>query len=245
MTSSAKQTTPRNKPKGVDLTLPPMPPPDICVLHEDDHLIAVCKPSGLLVHRTKESTDQVVLLQETAAIVGHHLYPAHRIDRGASGVVFFGKRSEDARWLQASLQSSTAHKEYVVLVRGEAPERGESDRPLKDDDGVRRECRTTFVRERLFPYCSLLRVQIETGRRHQIRRHLAHLAHQVIGDTTYGKGRLNALYREKYGLHRLFLHAHTLELDHAPRGDRLRVVAPLRPELERTLAQLDAEAAAS
>ncbi len=216
--------------------------PPIPVLFEDDHLIAVDKPSGLLVHRSVESKDRVFLLQTVARRRGEHLFPVHRLDRAASGVILFGRSSEDARWIQTALHATDTKKEYFVLVRGPAPASGESERRLTDDHGVRRECRTTFVRERLFPYCSLLRVRIHTGRRHQIRRHLAHLALHVLGDTTYGKGRLNQLYREKYGLDRLFLHASSLELTHGVTGARLSVVAPVPAALAQVLAKLDTEA---
>lgn len=214
-------------------------PPDVPILHQDEHVVAVNKPSGLLVHRSAESKDRVFLLQTVARVVGQPLYPVHRIDRAASGVVLFGMNPEDARWMQPSLTAAT--KEYLVLVRGEAPDEGASDRPLQDDKRIPREAHSRFVCVERFARTSLLRVAITTGRRHQIRRHLAHLAHQILGDTTYGKGRLNQEFRDRFGLHRLFLHAHRIVLHHEPRGDDLEVVAPLAPELEAVLTRLREE----
>ncbi len=214
-------------------------PPEIPILHQDEHVVAVDKPSGLLVHRSAESTDRVFLLQTVARVVGRPLYPVHRIDRAASGVVLLGQSPDDARWLQGAL--AAARKEYLVLVRGQAPDEGASDRPLSDEKRIPREAHTRFVSVERFQRTTLLRVSITSGRRHQIRRHLAHLAHQILGDTTYGKGRLNQEFRDRFDLHRLFLHAHRIVLRHEPRGEDLEVTAPLAPELEAVLARLREE----
>jgi len=213
--------------------------PDIPILHQDDHVVAVNKPSGLLVHRSAESRDRVFLLQTVARLIGQHLYPAHRIDRAASGVVLLGMNPEDARWLQPALKEAT--KEYLVLVRGDPPDEFESDRPLGDEKKIKREAHSSFVVEERFLRTTLLRVRISTGRRHQIRRHLAHLAFQILGDTTYGKGRLNQEFRDRYDLHRLFLHAARVRIYHEPEERELDVAAPLAPELEAVLARLRAE----
>lgn len=220
-----------------------MPPAGLLrVLYQDEHLVAVSKPSGLLVHRSRESADRVFLLQELSRQVDRILYPVHRLDRAASGVIVFGSTSADARWLQAALADEAAVKEYLVLVRGTPAAEGSSERPLTDDQGVRREARTTFTCVEELGRFTLLRVRIHTGRRHQIRRHLAHLAHQVVGDTTYGKGRINQELRDRHALRRLFLHATRLVLQHGPKGSRLEIVDPLPQELERVLAGLRAEA---
>ena len=213
--------------------------PDIPILHQDEHVVAVNKPSGLLVHRSVESRDRVFLLQTVARLVGQPLYPVHRIDRAASGVVLLGMNPEDARWMQPALRDAT--KEYLVLVRGSPPDEGSSDRPLSDEKKIKREAHTSFVVEERFLRTALLRVRITTGRRHQIRRHLAHLAHQILGDTTYGKGRLNQEFRDRYDLHRLFLHAARVRIHHEPRDEPLELEAPLAPELEAVLTRLRAE----
>jgi tRNA pseudouridine65 synthase len=208
------------------------------ILHLDDWLVVASKPGGMLVHRSAEAADRVFLLQELREAVGRHLYPVHRLDRAASGAIAFAFSSEGARELQARLGAADACKEYLALVRGSTPERGEIDRPLKSDKGVPQEARTAFERLAETTGCSLLRVRITTGRRHQIRRHLAHIKHQLLGDSTYGKGRINAHFRECFGLPRLFLHAARLELDHPGGGGRLRIVAPLAADLREFLQRL-------
>ena len=129
-------------------------------------------------------------------------------------------------------------KEYLALVRGGTPAEGETRRPLTADNGVKKEAHTSFEKIAELSRCSLLRVRIHTGRRHQIRRHLSHLAHQLIGDTSYGKGRINTFFREEYGLPRLFLHASRLEIDHPRTGERLEIFAPLADDLRRFLKRL-------
>jgi tRNA pseudouridine65 synthase len=213
--------------------------PDIPVLHRDDDCVVVDKPPGILVHRSRESTDRVFVLQLVRAIVGEHVYPVHRLDRPASGVLLFALRRESARRLQEAMRAEDATKEYVVLVRGETQKSFCSDRPLTSRRGVPQPARTDFERIAAFDGCSLLRVRLRTGRFHQIRRHLAHLAHHVVGDTMHGKGRINRPLREQYGLPRLFLHAARLECAH-PGGGRLAVRAPLAPDLRAFLERLPA-----
>jgi tRNA pseudouridine65 synthase len=204
---------------------------DVPILHLDDDLVAVGKPGGLLVHRTTEAPDRRVLLQTVRDVLGRRLYPVHRLDRAASGVIVFALSPEIARGLQAALAAPGAEKEYLALVRGEIEPEGVTDRPLTDEKGVRRQALTRWRREETIRGFSLIRVWIETGRRHQIRRHLAHLAHQIVGDTTHGKGRINRWLREAFGLPRLFLHAARLAFDHPATGDRLEVKAPLADDL--------------
>ena len=209
---------------------------EIEILFEDASLLVVNKPSGLLVHRTLESRDQRFLLQELRnQIGGRHLYPVHRLDRAASGAIAFALSSEIARGLQESLSASDTEKEYLALVRGVAPEAGEIDRPLTSERGVAQEARTNFVRAESFERSTLLRVRILTGRRHQIRRHLSHIRHPILGDSTYGKGGINRLYRERYGLSRLFLHCHRLTFCHPVQKETLRIEAPLASDLEDVL----------
>jgi tRNA pseudouridine65 synthase len=211
---------------------------DFPILHLEDAFVAASKPGGLIVHRTRESTDRVFLLQELSAQVGRFLYPVHRLDRAASGVILFAFSSEAARLLQAALGAEDARKEYLTLVRGSTPERWESDLPLKNEKGVPQAARTSFERLAEFSRLSLVRARIFTGRRHQIRRHLARAAHQVLGDSTYGKGRINQFFRETYGLPRLFLHAATVEITHPWQGGRLVIRAPLAEDLRAFLLRL-------
>jgi tRNA pseudouridine65 synthase len=208
------------------------------ILYRDDALVAVAKPGGLLVHRTREANDRLFLLQEMRRQLGLFVYPVHRLDRAASGVLVFALSSDDARRLQAALGAADAVKEYLVLARGVTPERWEVDLPLSSDAGVKQPARTSFERLACFSRASLLKARLHTGRRHQIRRHLARSAHQVIGDTTHGKGRINRYLRENYGLPRLFLHAWRLRLRHPRTAAPLCIVCPLAPDLRAFLERL-------
>lgn len=204
----------------------------LTILYRDDHLVAVSKPSGLLVHRSPEARDRTFLLQRLATQLDLHLYPVHRLDRAASGIIVFGLSSADARWIQEALQRETTCKEYLVLVRGRTPEAFSSGKPLTNEAGTKQPARTTFTREALFAHCSLLHARLFTGRRHQIRRHLNHLGHHVVGDTTHGKGHVNRAFRTEFGLHRLFLHATRLAFRHAITGEELALDDPLPPGLQ-------------
>jgi len=198
---------------------------ELTVLYRDERFVVVDKPPGVLVHRGREAADRVFVLQTLRDQIGRHVYPVHRLDRAASGVLAFALHGEAARDLQRAMQSDDAVKEYVALCRGETADSFHSDRPLTSDKGVVQTAHTEFERMRTMHGFSLLRIRIRTGRRHQIRRHLAHLAHHIVGDTKYGKGGINRWLREQYGLPRLFLHASHL------RCGLLQADAPLAPDL--------------
>ncbi len=175
--------------------------PTIEVLYQDAGLLAVMKPAGMLVHRDAASrVFEHVLLNTVRDQVGAYLYPVHRLDRNTSGVVLFGLSSEAARVVQASLGDADAEKSYLALVRGQTPAVFESDRPLRNTRGEPCPAVSRFETLACFETSSLVRVRISTGRHHQIRRHLNHLAHHVIGDTTHGKGGINRQYRAEFGL---------------------------------------------
>jgi tRNA pseudouridine65 synthase len=236
---------------------PPVPPsaerdeprgqqhPPLRVIHLDDDFVAVAKPSGLLVHRDEHHPDAPAALQTVRDQLGRHLYPFHRLDRATSGVLLFGLSRDAAAALQRSLASADAHKEYVALLRypGSNPDAGPQwtcDRPLHDERDRPRECRTDFAVIETFPHCALVRCLLHTGRYHQIRRHANHCGRHVIGDTTHGKGRINALFRERFGLDRLFLHLQRVVLAHPRTGERLELLDPLPDDLAAVLAALRA-----
>lgn len=210
----------------------------IPILYRDDRLVAVDKPGGLLVHRSDEASDRIALLQLLRDQIGAFVYPVHRLDRAASGVVLFALDPEAAAAAQARLTATETAKLYLALVRGSTHETFESRRPLHSDSGRLQNAWTEFRTLAEVSRCSLLEVRLRTGRRHQIRRHLAHLAHHIIGDVRYGKGRINRHMRDTYGLPRLFLHARTLRLAHPITDDPLTIESPLAPDLREFLARL-------
>jgi tRNA pseudouridine65 synthase len=182
------------------------------ILHEGADFVAVEKPAGLFVHRTKLDGTQPGLIGRLRHELDRPLHSVHRLDRPVSGILLVAFDPAATARLQAALAQPDAIKEYVALVRGRTEPELTCDEPLRNDSGQLREARTELRTLRRFAWCSLVAVRIRTGRRHQIRRHCDRLRHHVLGDTTYGKGRLNKLYRERYGLARPFLHARRLVL---------------------------------
>jgi tRNA pseudouridine65 synthase len=172
--------------------------------------------------------------------LGRHVFPVHRLDRATSGVLLFALSSEMAAKLQAEFEAGTVRKQYLALVRGTPPASCVVDHPVpKTEDGPRvpavTEVRTLGTSGRF----SLVLAEPRTGRLHQVRRHLKHLGHPLVGDVNYGRGEINRLFREQYGLHRLFLHAWTLALPHPRTGAPLAACAPVPAELQRVLEALE------
>jgi tRNA pseudouridine65 synthase len=203
------------------------------ILKQTDDFIFVNKPSGMPVHRSKECSDVESLVQVLRKQVGP-VFPIHRLDRGVSGVIGFGKTSEAARDLQILLDNEKTEKIYLALVRGTmASGVFTVEKTLTNESEVVQEAKTEFTPLVAGPFCSVVKARIFTGRRHQIRRHLSHTAHHIFGDRHYGKGRLNKLYQEKYGLNRIFLHSWELKL-----SNQMRIHTPLPHDLHSVLKQL-------
>lgn len=207
-----------NDPASADWHLP--------VCYQDEHYIVVDKPSGMLVHRTALDPERDVALQRVRDQVGHRVYPVHRLDRPTSGLLVFAMSPEAAEALAEAFRGRGVEKRYLAVVRGWAPEAGEIDRPLRDKDTGREQPALTRYRRLatlelpipVDPYpaarYSLVEVMPATGRRHQIRRHLAGISHPLIGDTSHGKGPHNRLFREHFNVHRLLLRAAGLAFIH-------------------------------
>jgi tRNA pseudouridine65 synthase len=207
------------------------PPPDLPVLYQDGVLLAVDKPAGLAVHRGA-ARDRTVALQLVRDRAGRHVHAVHRLDRATSGVLLFAFDPGTARRLQEQLEAGEVAKRYLALVRGVPPESGVIDHPIpRDVDGPRVPALTEFRRLATFERYALVEARPRTGRRHQIRRHFKHLSHPLIGDVRYGKGEHNRLFRDRFGLHRLALHALELAFDHPETGEALRLVAPVPEDL--------------
>lgn len=208
------------------------------ILYRDEELVAVDKPSGMAVHRGW-ARDGVPALQVLRDQIGRHVYPVHRLDRGTSGVLLFALSSEAARGVQRQLEAHEVEKRYLALCRGNDPALVRVEHPLaKEDGGEPRPAVTDFKLLGRFERYGLYEARPLTGRRHQIRRHLKHASHPIIGDTTYGKGEHNRIFRARFGFDRLALHASEMRLRHPCSGEPLRVYAPLPPELARLLGGL-------
>ncbi len=211
------------------------PPFDLPTLHQDGFLLAAGKPAGLAVHRNTErgaAQDRIFALQIVRDRVGRHVHAVHRLDRATSGVLLFALDSGTARRMQERFEAGAVEKRYLALVRGIPPESGVIDHPIpRDVDGPRVPAVTEFRRLAIFERYALIEARPRTGRRHQIRRHLKHISHPLIGDVRYGKGEHNRLFRERFGLHRLALHACELAFKHPETGEMLRIAAPVPEDL--------------
>lgn len=213
----------------------PAPPSTVAleILYRDADLVAVNKPAGMLVHKgwARDGRPALQILRDQ---IGHHVFPVHRLDRGTSGVLLFALSGEAARLVQLQLDAHEVEKRYLALCRGHDPALVQVDHPLaKTEGGERRPAVTDFKLLGQFERYGLFEARPRTGRLHQIRRHLKHASHPVIGDARYGKGEHNRLFRERFGFHRLALHASDLGLRQPRTGEALRLHAPLPPELAR------------
>ncbi len=175
------------------------------------------------------------------ALGGDHVYPVHRLDRGTSGALVFARTREAAAALGRAFESGAVHKTYLALVRGSPPERTVVDYAIpKSEDGPRVPAVTHFRVLGRSPVdrCSLVLATPETGRLHQVRRHLCHIRHPIVGDVKHGSGEINRHYRATYALHRLALHAVSIAFDHPAGGARVDVIAPLSADFAAALLAL-------
>ena len=224
----------------------------LSVLYRDRYLVAVHKPAGMLMHRSELAAGvrHGFLLQELRDQLGVRLYPVHRLDRPTSGVVVFALNPEVAGRLGAEFTEGRVDKRYLALVRGwpsvDQPASDDwrlIDHPVRDRDfgGAAKPARTRYrcLQRVELPFAvdrypssryALLELKPETGRRHQLRQHLKHLSHPIVGDTSYGNGRHNRFFRDHFGVRRLMLLAYMLAFDHPIEGVPLRLIS--EPEKE-------------
>jgi tRNA pseudouridine65 synthase len=220
----------------------PLPPDrSIELLHVDEHVAVANKPSGLLVHRGWDNDDDVAMFRVRDALGGQHVHPIHRLDRGTSGALVFARTREVAALLARAFETGLVDKRYLALVRGAPPDSGVIDYAIpRSEDGPRVPAVTRFrvLARSSVDRCSLVLAMPETGRLHQVRRHLCHIHHPLVGDVKHGSGVINRHYRATYALHRLALHAVAIAFDHPVTGRRLDVVAPVPEDLAAPLRAL-------
>ncbi len=237
---------------------------DLPILFQDDTLVAVNKPAGLLVHRSRlDSSARDFAVQRLRHQLGQPVYLVHRLDRPTSGVLLFAFSPKVARKMCEQFACRTAGKHYEAIVRGYAPPSGRWDEPLierldRTTDGLAnpekpaQSALTEFetVRSWLVPHStgkyphsrySHVRIRPLSGRRHQIRRHFNHMAHPVIGDTSHGDRRHNRLFREVFGIRRLLLVARQLTIEHPITGATLTIRACVGSEFQQALSRLEHE----
>lgn len=222
------------------------------ILYQDDRVVAINKPPGMLVHRSHLSRERHVVLQALRDQLDKRLYPVHRLDRATSGVLVFALDPDTAHDLNRAFTEQTVEKTYLAIVRGwPDPGEGSVARPVRDDArDTHREALTRYKRlamaelpiaNRRHPTSryALMALAPQTGRRHQLRIHMERIAHPVIGDTTHGDGEHNRLFRQHLATHRLMLHASFLKIPKPENFEKaLAFHAPLRGEFAHALEQL-------
>jgi 23S rRNA pseudouridine1911/1915/1917 synthase len=217
------------------------------VAYEDEHLLVIDKPAGLVVHPARGHREGT-LAQLLAGMAAGGEDPAragivHRLDRDTSGLLVVARSDEVHAKLQALLRERRLEREYLALVQGRPPSRtGTIEAPIGRDPKVRtrmavgghfpREARTRFELERTLGRFSLLRLRLDTGRTHQIRVHLQAIGHPVAGDPEYGAAGLLELERQ-------FLHATRLAFPHPVGGQPIDVHSPLPEDLRQALARAE------
>ena len=217
------------------------------ILYQDEHLTAINKPHGLLVHRSPIAADAsefaVQLLREQ---IGQKVYPVHRLDRKTSGVLLFALNEQVNSQLQQAFMNKEVSKKYLAIVRGFTSEKGTIDYPLTTDDGKTQDAVTHYRTLQQFEIpvpsgkfetsrYSLVEVTPETGRMHQIRKHFAHIFHPIIGDRPYGCNKQNKLFLEKWNMNTMLLHASELQFTHPVRKEFISISAELQQEFGRVM----------
>lgn len=213
--------------------------PPLTILYEDDALLVVDKPPWAVVHPTRGARGARVIVRELRD-AGRPVFPVHRLDRQTSGVLAFARTSADASELSRQVREGIWRKTYRGVCRGLLEAEGVVDHPVPEDRARRVAVTEVYGEEHLCGRYTLLRAVPRTGRRHQVRYHLKHVSHPLVGDVNYGDGRVNRFFRATFGLGRHFLHAAELTLLH-PREDRLvTLCAPLADDLRDVLERLRA-----
>lgn len=229
---------------------------ELPILFHDDYFVAIDKPSGLLVHRSwiaREATE--FALQKVRDQIGQRVYPVHRLDRPTSGILLFAKDADTARLTTELFANRQIEKTYHAVVRGYLSD-GVLDYPLKEElDKIadaqadpNKEAQAAVTEYRCLkqielPFAvgkrhptsrySLMQLKPKTGRKHQLRRHMAHLRHPIIGDSHHGDGRHNRFFKEHFNLHRLMLAATELAFEHPHTKTAVRIELPLPQDLLR------------
>jgi tRNA pseudouridine65 synthase len=217
------------------------------IVYQDEHLIAINKPHGLLVHRSKMANDATEFaLQMLRDQIGRKVNPVHRIDRKTGGILLFAFEKEVEIAMQKQFQEGEVKKKYLAILRGFAPDEAEIDYPLAKENGTIQEAFTEFKtlqRTEIAVPCgkhdtsrySLVEARPTTGRMHQLRKHFAHIFYPIIGDVKHGCNKQNKLFREQFEMTTMLLHASELTFIHPVSQEELTINATVQAEFQRMM----------
>ncbi len=212
--------------------------------------MAINKPHGLLVHRSPIATNvDTFAVQELRNQLDRHVFPVHRLDRKTSGVLLFALEENSLKNLQAQFAERQVDKTYWAILRGYTEDEGFIDYALTNDKGKTQEAQTAYKTlsktEIAVPFgkhatsrYSLVEAKPQTGRMHQLRKHFAHILHPIIGDRPHGCNKQNKLFKEKWDMTTMLLHAVKLRIEHPKSGETLVIEATPQAEFQRMLTTL-------
>lgn len=215
------------------------------ILYQDEYIVAVNKPHGLLVHASPIARNATEFaLQIVRDQLGKKVYPAHRIDRKTSGILVFSLDKETDSCMQQLFASNDIQKKYLAIVRGHTPEFSTIDYALKRDDGKIQEAQTDFrtLQHTEIPYpsgkfnssrYSLVEAHPKTGRFHQLRKHFAHIFHPIIGDRPHGCNKQNKFWKDTFQMETMLLHASSLSFTHPVTTVKIEISATPQEEFTR------------
>ena len=214
------------------------------IVYQDDYLIAINKPHGLLVHRSSIANDaKEFALQMLRDQIGRHVSPVHRLDRKTGGLLLFALDKETEIAMHQQFQSAEVVKKYLAILRGYAPDSLEIDYPLAKENGTMQEAFTAFVTLKRAELevafgkhptsrYSLVEATPTTGRMHQLRRHFAHIFYPIIGDRKHGCNKQNRFFKEQWDMTTMLLHASELSFKHPVTGKQVELKAAVQREFE-------------
>lgn len=215
------------------------------ILYRDEYLIAINKPPGLLVHPTRIAADvSESAMQLLRNQIDQWVYPVHRIDRKTSGVLLFALNKEMQAALSTLFRESSVLKRYVAIVRGYTDDEGEIDYALKNLEGKIQDAVSHYhtLKSSEIPLAhgkhstsrySLVELFPKTGRYHQLRKHMAHIFHPIIGDRPHGCNKQNRLFKNEFGLTEMMLHAQWLSFEHPLKKEQVKIEASFHAEFTR------------
>jgi tRNA pseudouridine65 synthase len=219
----------------------------LSIIYQDDDLVAINKPHGLLVHRSFIAADtDVFAVQLLRDQLGQKVFPVHRLDRKTAGVLLFALNDEMNSLMQQQFQNGDVKKIYHAIVRGFTPDNGEIDYPLKREDGTIQDAFTSYktLQRTEVPYqigrhptsrYSLVELTPTTGRMHQLRKHMAHIFHPIIGDRPHGCNKQNKYFKENLRMTSMMLHAMRVEFAHPGLKTPIDIHSDYQPEFKQAL----------
>lgn len=217
------------------------------IIYQDENLIAINKPHGLLVHQSPIARDATEFaLQLLRDQVGKHVSPVHRLDRKTSGILLFAFDKESEIAMHQQFMNAETDKKYLAILRGFTPDQMEIDYPLAKENGTMQEALTSFrtiqradvaVAFGKHPTSrySLVEATPKTGRMHQLRRHFSHILHPIIGDRTHGCNKQNKFFKEQWDMTTMLLHASELTFFHPATKEKIHLKAGLHDEFKRVM----------